>query len=151
MIAGKHTAKILNYGMSETKAGDPQIYVEFSTKEGNIRWFGGTKSEKQAEITARSLIQMGFKGSEFSDIIKPNQLDENVEYTLAVAEDTYNGKTSLKVKAIYRGGTNLKTIADQNQAKKADGFSAMLVKARAEAGVKAPLKNHAPGAKDVGF
>lgn len=153
MTEGKYTAKIVNYGLSETKAGDPQAFVEFQLTDDGSKWtwFGGTKSEKQAEISAKTLVDMEFSGNNFSDLMKPNMLNTTLVYTLVIVEETYNGKKSFKVKFVNRPHQGPKSIADTNAAKKADMFSGMLAKAKAQAGIKPKVKNHAPGADDVGF
>lgn len=63
--AGRHAAKITDYGISETKAGDPQVFVTFDvafpTGEARMTWYGSFKP-KAAEITFKALQAMGLTG-----------------------------------------------------------------------------------------
>lgn len=64
--AGRHAAKVTDYGISETKAGDPQVFVTFDvtfpTGEARMTWYGSFKAGKAQEITFKALQELGLTG-----------------------------------------------------------------------------------------
>jgi hypothetical protein len=63
---GRYKARLIDHGVSKTKAGDPQAVArfEFETSAGyrEMTWFGSFK-EGAIEHTLRALVTMGLKGS----------------------------------------------------------------------------------------
>jgi hypothetical protein len=63
---GRYKAKVIDHGISKTKAGDPQAVVrfEFETTTGyrELTWFGSFK-EGALEHTVRALVNCGLKGA----------------------------------------------------------------------------------------
>lgn len=63
---GRWPGKLLDYGIGETKAGEPQVEllfdVAFSTGAAKMAWRGSLKSDKAQEITFKALQALGFNG-----------------------------------------------------------------------------------------
>lgn len=66
---GKHTVRLLDYGVSQSSGGKPQVFAQFSRNGETITWYGGTKEERaegktdsQWGITLKSLKVMGYEG-----------------------------------------------------------------------------------------
>lgn len=100
MQPGRYEGKILDYGIGETKMGNPQIFVKFKIGEKSLTWFGSL-SEKAIEITGKALIACGFKGTDLSvlaDGLNSNALDLDKTLSLVVENEEYKGKTYTKIK-----------------------------------------------------
>ena len=131
MNAGKHFARITGYGISVAK--DPTksdaVTIRFETEnDGGITWYGYL-SEKAAPFTIKTLMTcglalptdpteaekqaitaletIGMKG------IDSDLLDTDTRFELVVEEETYNGKTSARIKWINRPNTFEKLANDQ--------------------------------------
>lgn len=114
--AGRYEAVIDVYGLSETKAKTPQFTVVFKiTEEGPhkgklISWFGSLKVGQPMDITIRNLTTMGMKGD---DLDSKDLLDKSTPVQLVVEHDTWEGKTSAKVRFINKiGGGTFKALGD---------------------------------------
>jgi|GEM_PF-3776349 len=63
---GQYKAKVVDHGITETKAGDPQATVRFSfeTSDGTreLTYFGSFK-EKAVEHTIKALVACGLQGN----------------------------------------------------------------------------------------
>lgn len=107
---GKYTAKVLDYGISGTKAGDPQVSVKFGFGSQSMIWNGTLKQGKGQEITLKSLIVLGLtnpdKIADLADGLKGNTLDLTKEVEIDIQPDTYEGNTTLKIKWINEPGLN---------------------------------------------
>jgi len=120
---GSFKARVLDYGLTVTRAGDPQAGVMFKFKDHDgdthdITWFGSFK-EKAKPFTCASLVTLGFTGDDpavIADGPKSNalKLDKTVE--IVVKFEEYNNKTTARVAFINECGMN----RFQNTMKKAE-------------------------------
>lgn len=64
--SGRFSAKVTDYGISETKAGDPQAFVTFEVAfpdgAASMTWYGSFKPGKAQEITFKALQALGLNG-----------------------------------------------------------------------------------------
>lgn len=63
---GKYTAKIKDYGIGSTKAGEPKAMILFTFKDQNgaekeLTWSGSLKEGRAREITIDALLTCGLK------------------------------------------------------------------------------------------
>lgn len=111
---GKYKARPVEAGMGESKSGNPQVAVLFRVIGGErdgdtITWYGsfskelgkGTKTPFQRTI--ESLRACGWQGDDLSDYSSINEANE-IDVSLVVEHDEYQGKVSAKVKWVNRGG-----------------------------------------------
>lgn len=110
---GTFEAKIVDYGISETKAGDPApfIYLEVAFPEGPafMTWRGSFKEGKAREIALRTLIACGFRGSDPAILVdgaEGGALPVGAVIHAVIEEDTYDGKTYHKVAWINTPGSS---------------------------------------------
>ena len=115
-MIGKFIAKVLEVGVSATKDGAPQIVANIrcfpSEADANQgikpfeKIFYGSLKPAAFEITMRSLQVMGyaFTVTDLSDIAAGTGLDFNKEFEVVIDTDTYNGKTTERIKGIYEIG-----------------------------------------------
>lgn len=72
MKAGRWPGRVKDYGISETGAGDPQVFIQFTVAgpdgEENLTWFGSLK-EKALDITLKALLAAGFTGKDVSELL----------------------------------------------------------------------------------
>jgi hypothetical protein len=112
---GRYQAKIVNYEIALTKAGDPQVIVNFEFEyEGNptrLRWYGSLK-ETQRERTIDTLILCGLKSNDLKvlatgvqDGITP-ALDLTREFQIVVENQDNNGKTFTKIRYVNASGAS---------------------------------------------
>lgn len=114
MQPGTFKAKILNYTISNTKTGNPQVEILFGYNDGDTSSIGGTHhqitwwghlTEKATPITLKALDAMGFKGktdedfARLADGVEGGMLDIEKEVSLVLEEDTKeDGKKFVKVR-----------------------------------------------------
>ena len=111
---GKYEARIVNYGIGQTKAGDPQVMVllEYLDKDGQsheITWYGHVKSPEAANITAKALLCCGMRGNEIGDLadgVESGVLDTEtpVKITVELEPKQDGNGTYARVKWINRLG-----------------------------------------------
>jgi hypothetical protein len=93
---GDYMVRASKCELTETRNGDPQVYVRLETSDGHhLDWYLGFKSDKAEQYAIKSLRSMGWRGDDFSRLSAedlPNEVEARVEH------DTYNGETKLKVK-----------------------------------------------------
>lgn len=95
---------IIDYGISKTQKGEPQAFIIFQLEGGKITWYGSF-GEGGKDITIKSLLYCGFKGHDLSSLTLGLEGDALVVYPdieLVLENDTYNGKTNLKVQWINK-------------------------------------------------
>lgn len=132
--AGKYTAKAVSAGLSQTKSGSAQAYIKFEVTEtgeaNHITWFG-SMTEKSIDRTVKALVTAGFNGNDFGDLEKKfNEVFQPKAVQLTLAEEEFNGKTSLKVKwvnPIHQGPEKYQGPAPK--------FAALFAKTKQELGV----------------
>ena len=103
--AGRHSAKVIDYGLGETKNGDPQVKIRFKLDgDGSeITWFGSLKEGRAREITIDALLVCGMVGDDLNDLsggAGSGILNEKKSVSIVVEDEEYNGKTTTKVKWI---------------------------------------------------
>lgn len=136
--AGKYEAKVKDYGFTETKAGDPQVVVDFvfSDKSGatqELAWYGSLKSPKGREITLKALVTMGLKTNDIellaggvrSGVLNTEspvqidvayEVDQNgtrskyprIKWVNPIRSNSYAAKLGKDVVKVKLGGMNLK-------------------------------------------
>jgi hypothetical protein len=118
--AGTYRAHAIEAALGETDSGKEQIAVRFKLLdvEGQeITWYGYF-TEKSTEITLKALRTAGWKGSDLMDLSDLCAPDSTPEVYIVVEHETYEGKTSAKVKWVNgAGGLALKKALDPNKAK----------------------------------
>jgi hypothetical protein len=113
-MIGKFIAKVKEIGISKTKAGLPQVAVNFvchyeengTPKTFEKVGFFSLKGEAAA-ITLQSLGIMGYKFTvnDLSDIANGSGVDLNKEIEIVIKENTFEGKTTEQVSGVYEVGT----------------------------------------------
>jgi hypothetical protein len=145
-VKKKYDARITDAGLSTTKAGNTQAFVELSVKgdDGSLHqytWYGNL-SEKSQEFTASSLIKMGFLGNSFDDIKKGSIMfdgtkDRTVEFDWMQKKNEITGEyentDKLKVKWVNLKSSGLTKFDGQTGI---NNQAALFAKVKAELGVK---------------
>lgn len=107
--AGKHIVRVIDHELTESSGGLDQVEVTFEAPSGLTR-----KAWLIAQGAAGWQLATLFRACGWTskiDLSKPGMLKKAIygkDVEIVVAEDTYNGKTSLKVKYINKapeGGT----------------------------------------------
>jgi hypothetical protein len=109
IMPGEYTGKVTDYGISETKAGMPQVFIKFTFNENgkSLTWFGGLSSDKALDFSGKNLIRCGFRGTDLTVLangVAANALNTNKDLQLVVENETYEGKTRTKIKFINEIG-----------------------------------------------
>jgi hypothetical protein len=91
---GKYTAKIESWSVAPP-AGDPPlpaIVVTFMTDLGPVNWRGNLKEGRVREITIKTLVSMGFRGTNLREFANPDgdTLDRNLMFEITI--EHYDGK-----------------------------------------------------------
>jgi len=147
IVKKKYEAQISDAGLTTTKAGDAQVFVELSVKadDGSLHrhtWYGGLKEASQ-EYTAKSLIQMGYLGNGFDDIKKGSIMfdgtkDRTVEFGYGRKKNEITGaweedNSRLSVKWVNLKSSGLTKFDGQTGI---NNQAALFAKVKAELGVK---------------
>ncbi len=159
-----YRSRVVNYTISTTKAGNPQVEVlfEFSQGEGvnashhQMRWWG-QMSEKALPYTLKNLITMGYRGTsnedfaKLADGVESGMIDLSTEVDLVLENETNEetGKSFLKIKWINAPGGGFKAGMTREQAKVKLGMmniAGQLAMIRQEIGAPTPKKTTAPAA-----
>lgn len=124
--AGRYEARIVNYGIGTTKAGNPQVMVlfEFEDKDQDrheITWYGTLKEGRGQEITIDSLLVMGMVGNDLTalaDGVESGLLNVDSPVNITVAlETTEQGQTFAKVQWVNAlGGKAFRDKLSKNEA-----------------------------------
>ena len=136
-----HKAKLIDYGIGETLAGEPNVQLKFDVEGvGEMTYYGSLKGGA-VPLTLDALLTCGYKGKDCTDIIDGpdgGALILGTEVNVAIGEEEYNGATKKKIKFVNAPGSAVQR-ADPVTAKaklRALGLEAELAKQRG--GVKAP-------------
>lgn len=152
--AGVYEAKVADYGVTKSKAGDPMVAIRFQIfdKEGDthhITWYGSFKTPKSQEISAEALAVCGMKTKNFAELTNgagSGVLDEKRIVSVTIASEEYQGKTRMKVKYINPpGGGGFRDKMNKSEA--AQLFNGLNLAGVAAAAQKKHIKeivNHAP-------
>ena len=137
---GRHQARVIDYGLTETKAGDPQVRVKFKlVGDGSeITWFGSLKEGKASEITIDSLLVCGLHGTDLLILeggSGSGALNEEKIVSIVVEDEEYNGKTTTKVKWINSLDGGAKKLSD-NKKGSLKRYSQLVKARRVELGIK---------------
>jgi hypothetical protein len=145
LVAGSYLARGVSGGLGFTRGGKEQVAVELQILDEafageTITWFGYF-TEGTQERTLETLRTLGWKTDDLDNL--DGIADNDVRVVLA--EEEYDGKTSLKVKWINKlGGLALKTPMSEEQAKAFARQMKGTVLATAPAGKQASAKPAAP-------
>lgn len=136
---GVYRAKPVAHTISEPKEGrDDQLAIRFEFDyEGGRRdlvWFGSLH-ENALKHTLNAIENCGFKYGSLVEFLKPDAIDYTREVDIVVEHNTYNGKTSARVKWINRpGGMELKSMAPEAAKNRLAGYDILLREHRKSAG-----------------
>lgn len=147
---GTYDARVVDYGVIETKAGKPGVTVkfEFADQDGTMQrlsWWGYFASERNSEITCETLAILGWSTNDPSDLAQgagSGILDEEKEVSIVVAPETWEGVTRMKIKYINALGGTMERM-EKAEAKKL--FNGMNLSGLAAAA----RKKHGAGQKTV--
>ena len=135
MKAGKFIAEVEQAGMIPDKNMKPQPFIQFKTEEGMITWFGSLNSEKSQEIAVKAAITAGFVGNDWDDFSKGKETFDGRKVMITCEEETYEGKTRLKVKWINPISNFESMSASEVKAKVSS--AALFAETKSKLGVKA--------------
>jgi hypothetical protein len=88
-------ARPKSWGLNEERE---QFEIVFETPSGTITWWGGFKTEAAKKYTENQMMKCGWCGDWDDLTLSTNPV------SILVEEETYNGKTRQKVKAVGNGG-----------------------------------------------
>ena len=140
-------ATLTDYGVSETKSGDLQVFMQFDVEGEDedlnvfkkMTYFGSLKGAAMP-FTLDALAAVGYKGKDMSDLVEGvdgGALKLGVAVSVAVGNNEYNGTVTRKIAFVNAPGSSVKH-ADPLTAKaklRALGMDAELAKYRSAAGV----------------
>lgn len=136
--AGKYLARPADWGISETKAGDPQVFVKFEFGGKSLTWFGSLKEGRAQEITIDSLLALGFRSNDLSELNKETTiLDTTKDVQIVVEHEEYNGKISAKIKWVNPLSVGVKRM-DAKKTKSLKSLSGAVLARRKETGIEIP-------------
>lgn len=109
-LVGKFLAKITDYGVSDTKAGNPQVFVRFAfqTQDGQskeLTWYGSFVGGAK-DITLKALIACGMNPNTFGRMIEFNNgpssglLDMNKPLEIDVQQEPHHSEPGKMVTRI---------------------------------------------------
>ena len=104
--AGKYKTKAVDYGVTQTKNGDPMLVVKFEVDGQSLFW-RGMFGEKSLPITEKALAALGFESDRFdvlADGTDSGALNLNLEVVIEVDLETYNGESRPVVKWVNEPG-----------------------------------------------
>lgn len=112
-MLGNFIAKVKEIGISESKAGLPQVAAVFIChyKEGDQEktfektWFGSLK-DAAAPITLQTLVILGYKFEvkDLSDIAAGKGVDFSKEVEVSIKENNYGDKITEQISGIFEVG-----------------------------------------------
>lgn len=144
-----YKAQLIDYGIGETLAGEPNVQLKFDIEGvGEMTYYGSLKGGA-VPFTLDALLNCGYKGKDCTDIINgpdSGALTIGVEVNVAIGEEEYNGVKKKKIKFVNAPG-NAVQRADPVTAKaklRALGLEAELAKARGGAKAKPADDNDIP-------
>jgi hypothetical protein len=118
--AGTYRARAIEAALGETDAGKEQVAVRFELLDlpgQGITWYGYF-TEKSTPITLKALRTAGWRGNDLMDLGDLCNPETTPEVYLVVEHETYEGKTSAKVRWVNgAGGLSIKKALDPNKAK----------------------------------
>lgn len=148
LTEGTYKATILEYSVLEPKPGkSPQVAVKFQinneselTDDKETIVYYGSLSPKALPYTLANLLRCGLKSDDLSTLCESDAFDGR-EIELVLENDTYEGKTRLKVQWINEiGGSKFKAIAKDQAKSMLSHLSGDVAAARHEMGIKTKPK-----------
>lgn len=138
MKPGNYKAKIVDYAITETKAGLAQVSVRFEFDgTSQMAWYGSLKEGRAQEITIEALRECGFSGETNEDFAKiglgpkGGALDtaREIDITLdnQIAPD---GATALKITRV--GGSGFRALDIETVKAKLPNLAESLFKIKAK-------------------
>ncbi len=116
---GTYRARSIDGALGTTSKGKEQVAVKFDLLDfpgQSITWFGYF-TDATTNSTFRALRTAGWKGQDLSDL-SDLQNPEGPEVWLVIEHDTYEGKTTAKVRWVNSaGGLAMKNAMEVDQAK----------------------------------
>jgi hypothetical protein len=136
---GTYTAKLSDYGITQTKEGKPQLRCIFDVNVGDetfmVPWFGSFNAGKAQEFTIKTLLSVLDLYAEPSEIehylaqiaekgSASGLLNQDKDYSVVVEHNTYNNKTTARIKWVNNPGTNQRfnSIAESDAKKMFSGL-----------------------------
>lgn len=128
--AGVYEGKVFDAGMTTSKDGQPMPFMKLELGDDKtvMTWYGSLKSEKSQEIAVKAALAAGFNGTDWDQFDKLNF--KPTSFTVTLKEETYEGKTRLKIAYI---NPKKETVKFQGQAPK---MAAAFAQARQTLGLK---------------
>jgi hypothetical protein len=152
--AGTYEAKVNDFGLTETKKGDPMAMIRFQYQDSEgdqhfITWYGTFVHEKAQEISCETLALCGYTSNNIADLAKGAQsgvLNQNKVVSITIAGEEWEGKVRMKVKYVNPvGGAGFRsqlTHADAVQKFKGVNIGAAMSAAKKKHTKE--IVNHAP-------
>lgn len=153
-MIGKFDAKIKDYGTSETKGGNPQVFIKFGFEhEGaakELTWYGSFVGGAK-DITLKTLIYCGLAPQNFGNLvnfkngIQSQMLDMNKVLNIDVQEEPKQDGSGMQTRIQWvndpASGPAIKKIDEAKNAQffGSMGFDGDLIRLAGEIGV--PLNN----------
>lgn len=138
LTPGKYRGALTNAGIMAGKNGDERVFMEFTTDQGMITWFGYL-TEKSKAITVKALLAVGYNGSDWNALSNGMKSFTPRDVNLTIIEDTHEGKTRLKVQWVNEiHESKFETMA-ASQVKSSD--RGLFTQIRAEAGMPKAKQN----------
>jgi hypothetical protein len=110
MEAGEFSAKAVSWDFGYTSNNNEQVAVEIQFLEGpnkgqSLTWYGGFSEEPAGEKTRTewTLLDLRKLGWDGKDLMALDGMGSRT-VRAKVEPDTYNGKTTMKIKRIFAGG-----------------------------------------------
>lgn len=136
MEAGEHEGKAISWDFGYTSNQNEQVAVEIQVTSGpckgqSLTWYGNFSDEPAGEKTRTewTLIDLKKLGWDGKNLIALDGMGSR-SVRIKVEEETYNGKTSMKIKRIFGGGGLALKNKMSDDAKKA--FAEKIMKSRPE-------------------
>lgn len=129
IFAGKFEAKVVDYGIKQTKSGAQQIVVRFRwNDEFELNWYGSLNEGKAREITVKTLEILGMSSNEIwnlADGIESGMLDTDKLVSISVEKETgTDGKIYPKIKWVNElGGGGVKGLTKEEAKAALKGMS----------------------------
>jgi hypothetical protein len=150
---GPYEAKIVDYGIGSTKAGNPQVAIVFqfeddTTVRHRLTWYGHF-TEKTLERTIDSLLICGMRGDDPRVLAggpESGTLDMETEVSIVVEhEKDEEGHIRAKIRWINRaGGSSFRKMPQEDVKRKLPDLRGMVKMRRKETGMKNEPKSVAP-------
>lgn len=152
--AGIFEAKVSDYGVTETKKGDPMAMIRFQYQDAEgdnhfATWYGTFGSEKAQEISCEVLALCGYTSTNLADLAKgagSGVLKEGKVVSITLVAEEWEGKTRIKVKYVNPpGGAGFRNqLTHTDAVKKFSGVSIGAAMAAAKKKHQKEVVNHAP-------